>query len=80
MLATMPCTPFPGRTAFGFESVVTHDFPGSTGEDFYREILRKGPEKKVPVETVDGEGTGMNGVWGREWKRERGVEIVVVVE
>lgn len=36
MLATMPCTPFPGRTAFGFESVVTHDFPGSTGEDFYR--------------------------------------------
>lgn len=41
--------------------------------------MRERTGKEVPVETVDGEGTGMNGVWGREWKRERGVEIVVVV-
>jgi hypothetical protein len=69
MLATMPCTAFPGRAQHEFDTFLTHDFPGSAGEYVYSRILRKGPEKRLPVSTVEGE-------WERE--RERGVEIVVV--
>jgi hypothetical protein len=71
----MPCTAFPGRTRYGFESVVTHEFPGSTVEYVYSHILRERPEMRMPVSTVEGEG--------REGWRSRGVAeiaIAVVVE
>lgn len=70
----MPCTLFLGRTQYGFERVVTHDFPSSTGEYGYSKILRKRPEKRVPAETVEVEGVRRKG------ERDREVEIVVVVE
>lgn len=49
MLATMPCTPFNGRPPHEFGTFLTHEFPGSTAEHVHSKIMRKRPEKILPV-------------------------------
>jgi hypothetical protein len=76
MLATMPCTAFPGRPPYGFESVVTDHMSTSTSEHIHSKLLRRRPSKRTPVSTFEGEGEGIGEGWRRDWE----VEIVVVVE
>jgi hypothetical protein len=84
MLATMPRTSFPGRTAHGFELVVTDRMEGSSGEHVHSGILGRRLGKRMPVSTFEFEewGRGIGEGWRREWEWEWKweVEIVVVVE
>jgi len=75
MLATMPCTAFPGRPPYGFETVVTDHMSTSTSEHIHSKLLRR-PRKRTPVSTFEFEGRAIGEGWRGDWE----VEIVVVVE
>jgi hypothetical protein len=80
MLATMPCTAFPGRPPHGFESVVTDHMLTSTSEHIHRKLLRRRPSKRTPVSTFEGEGEVIGERWRGDWEVDIEIEIVVVVE
>lgn len=76
MLATMPCTPFPGRHPHAFEWIIMDHLTTSIvdpADSLARMISRRRPEKRVAVSTYDLEGLMI--VLGRELRM---VEIVFV--
>jgi hypothetical protein len=74
MLATMPCTPFPGRGAHEFESIVTAHNRRRMMTAATRGPLRRRPEKQVPRSTY-----GLEAML-REFGRELGIVEIVFVE
>lgn len=69
-LATMPCTPFPGRERFDSPSTLTFHFSTSIAEVTERPVLRRRLEKKYAVSTY-----GMD-----DARRDIGVVTEVIVE
>jgi hypothetical protein len=75
MLATMPCTPFPGRSPHAIESIITDHLSTSTvdpTDNLVRMMLRRRLEKRVAISTFGGYAMRK---FGREMKM---VEIVFV--
>lgn len=74
MLATMPCTLFPGREAYRFQSITTDHCSISTMEYSNSVILRRRPSKRVAMSTCDFEAMV------RGFERESGVVEILFVE